>query len=244
MPKFMRGLKLSRLYYFEAVRPILDRCFPALRYSAAVIGWGSEVLGFDDEISTDHHWGPRLLLFLGEKDYPKLAKEISAALSGELPFLFRGYSTNFSEPEPNGVRHPVTINSGKVSHMVQCFTVRSFFEARLGIDPFRKMAISDWLTIPQQRLLEVTSGAVYHDGTGELEKVRRKFSYYPDDVWLYLLASQWKKISQEEAFVGRTGQLGDELGSRIIAARIVRELMLLSFLLERSYAPYSKWLGA
>src|SRR5688500_16271800 len=40
------------------------------------------------------------------------------------------------------------------------------------------------------------------------------------------------------------GEVGDELGSAIVPARLVRELMRLSFLLERSWALYSKWLGS
>jgi len=48
---------------------------------------------------------------------------------------------------------------------------------------------------------------------------------------------------QEEAFVGRCGDVGDDLGSRIVAARLVRDVMRLCFLLERRYAPYSKWFG-
>ena len=58
-----------------------------------------------------------------------------------------------------------------------------------------------------------------------------------------MLAVQWTRISEEEAFVGRTGHVGDELGSQIVAARLVREIIKLSFLIERTYAPYSKWLG-
>ena len=50
--------------------------------------------------------------------------------------------------------------------------------------------------------------------------------------------------AQEEAFVGRTAEVGDELGSRILTARIVRDLMRLCLLIERRYAPYSKWLGS
>ena len=50
-------------------------------------------------------------------------------------------------------------------------------------------------------------------------------------------------LAQEEAFVGRCGQVDDELGSAVVAARLVRELMRLCFLIEREYAPYSKWLG-
>jgi hypothetical protein len=208
-----------------------------------VIGWGSEVLGFDTSISRDHHWGPRLLLFLNPQDYSKLKNRISQSLSNNLPYEFMGYSTNFDEPEPNGVRHAVKTQRRPVNHMVQVFTLKSFFEARLKFDPAKKIEVTDWLTFPQQRLLELVSGKVYHDGLGELRKIRTRLKFYPRDVWLYLLAAQWKKISQEEAFVGRTGDVGDELGSQVVAARLVREIMKLAFLMERQYAPYSKWLG-
>ena len=73
--------------------------------------------------------------------------------------------------------------------------------------------------------------------------MRKTLAWYPDDVWLWLLACQWRRLDQEEAFVGRTAEVGDKLGSRILTARIVRDLMRLCFLLERRYAPYGKWLG-
>jgi len=63
-------------------------------------------------------------------------------------------------------------------------------------------------------------------------------------VWLWLLACQWRRIGREEPFVGRTAEVGDELGSRIVAARLVRDVMRMCFLQERRYAPYSKWLGS
>lgn len=43
--------------------------------------------------------------------------------------------------------------------------------------------------------------------------------------------------------MGRCGDVGDELGSRVIAARLVRDVMRLCFLMERTYAPYPKWFG-
>ena len=73
------------------------------------------------------------------------------------------------------------------------------------------------------------SGEVFHDGLGELRKIRWKLNYYPRDVWLYMLAAQWKRISQEEAFVGRAGDTGDELGSQVVAARMVREIIKRRF---------------
>lgn len=244
MPKFIPGLTLCRLFYHEEVRPILQKQFPRLRYSAGLIGWGSEVLGFDDPTSRDHHWGPRLLLFLDSRDHLRLKNKIHKALANGLPCEFLGYSTSYSEPDANGVRLPLKIVNGPVNHLVQTFTLGSFFEARLGFDPLQRITAIDWLTVPQQRLLEVVSGEIYHDGLRKLRRIRKKLKFYPNDVWLYLLAAQWSKISQEEAFVGRTGEIGDELGSRLVAARIVREIMKLAFLMEKQYAPYTKWLGS
>ena len=243
MPNFIPGLKLCKLFYKKEVRPILSKEFPRLRYSAALIGWGSEVLGFDTPISRDHHWGPRVLLFLNARDYLRFNDKISGILSDQLPYEFLGYSTNYSDADANGVRHAVEIESGPVHHMVQTFTLKSFFEARLGFDPSRKITVSIWLIVPQQRLLEVVSGEVYHDGLGKLRKTREKLKFYPKDVWLYLLAAQWTRISEEEAFVGRTGAVDDELGSRIVGARMVCEIMKLAFLMEKQYTPYTKWLG-
>jgi hypothetical protein len=37
--------------------------------------------------------------------------------------------------------------------------------------------------------------------------------------------------------------VGDEIGSQVIAARLVRDVMRLCFLIERRYAPYPKWFG-
>ena len=56
MTAFVSGLELSRQFYHRLVRPILHAEFPGLRHGAALPGRGSEVLGFDDEMSTDHDW--------------------------------------------------------------------------------------------------------------------------------------------------------------------------------------------
>ena len=60
---FIPGLELSRRFYWEAVRPVLEGSFGGLPHSAALIGPGSETLGFDDEMSTDHGWGAAAAAF-------------------------------------------------------------------------------------------------------------------------------------------------------------------------------------
>jgi len=69
LPPFIKGMELCERFYREAVRPLLDRYFPGVTHSAAKIDQGSEVLGFDTAQSRDHHWGPKVMLFVAEQDY-------------------------------------------------------------------------------------------------------------------------------------------------------------------------------
>ena len=243
MPNFIPGLKLSELFYQEAAAPILANLFPQISHSAALIGWGSEVLGYDDVQSSDHHWGPRFLLFLSPENHEKHKSAIAEALSNNLPRHFRGYSTSFGEPDKVGVRLPKETETGPVHHMIHIETIESFFGWYLGCNPSEPISAADWLSFSEHKLLAVTSGRVFHDGLGELEDVRRLFRYYPNDIWLYQLAAQWTKVFEEHEFVGRCGDVGDELGSMVIGARQIKNLMRLCFLLERKYVPYSKWFG-
>jgi hypothetical protein len=225
------------------VNPILGAEFPNLVYSAALIGYGSDVLGYDTERSTDHEWGPRLLLFLSRQDHLSLSAHISEHLRQSLPPMFRGYSTHFGEPDVEGIQIATAWEAGSVNHKIEIHTTRQYFSSWIGLDPTAELQSADWLTLPSHKLLEVTAGQVFHDGLHALEPIRAALAYYPRDVWLYLMASQWRRIAQQEAFVGRTAEVGDECGSMLLTAALVRDLMGLCFLIERRYAPYSKWLG-
>ena len=236
------AFELSERFYQEAVRPILAARFPDLGYSAAHLGHGSDVLGFDTDRSTDHGWGPKVTLFVAEADQPRYQEAIVRVLAETLPYELLGYPTHFAEPEVDGGRL-APIANGPISHGVRVATVRGFFTRLLGIDPSGEIDLIDWLVLPEQRLRAATAGRVFHDGLGALEPMRDKLRSFPRDVWLYRLACQWRRIEQEEPFVGRCGDVGDELGSRLIAARLVHDLMGLGFLMERTYAPYSKWFG-
>lgn len=244
MPDFIPGLELSHLFYTEAVKPVLDADFPDLRYDAAVIGSGSEVLGFDTEMSRDHHWGPRVMLFVSAEDHGRVADAINATMRKRLPYSIHGYFTSF-EPipdEPHILRFEAR-TEGEVNHRVSVEVLREMVRGYLGFDITADITPADWLSFPQQKLRTLTAGAVYHSGLGEVDAMRERLRYYPRDVWLYLMAAGWARIGQEEPFMGRTGDVGDELGSRVLAARLIRDGMMLAFLIERVYAPYSKWFG-
>lgn len=232
-PVFVPGLQLAREFYTAAVSPLLAEQFPRLPYAAALLGPGSEVAGLDTQRSPDHDWGPRLQIFLADEDGPR-AVTVADMLASRLPRSFRGYPVAF----------PVTREPGGTArHRVEVTGLGAWLVPRLGFDPRRAVTLLDWLATPAQRLAEFTGGEVFHDGPGELARARASLAWYPRDVWLYLLACQWQRIGQEESFPGRCAEVGDDLGSVVVTARLARDLMRLCLLLHRRYPPYSKWLG-
>jgi hypothetical protein len=145
---------LAERFYREAVRPILDTQCPDLRHSAALIGGGSEVLGFDTSVSSDHHWGPRVMLFLGESDHLQYAESVRETLRQHLPHTFLDWPTNFAEPNPHdhGVQLLQATTSGPVNHRVEVLTLRGFWLDYLGFDLREPLDPCDWLTFPSQKL--------------------------------------------------------------------------------------------
>jgi hypothetical protein len=240
--RFIPGLALSQALYEEAVGPILAAAYPNLRHSAALIGQGSEVLGYDTPRSMDHDWGPRLLLFLAPEDHAALRTEMDELLRLELPHAIRGIPTNLAITGADSTCAPAP-QGEPTDHGVIVHTIQGLCQHALGFDALGKIRPQDWLGVPQQTLLSLTAGRVFHDGLGELEGIRERLAFYPRDVWLYMLAAQWGRIGQECHFMGRCGQVGDDLGSRLVATRLVKDLMRLCFLMERRYAPYIKWFG-
>ena len=244
MPPFIPGLELSRRLYAELVRPLLDGHFPGLPHAAALIGYGSEVLGFDTEMSTDHAWCPRVLLLLRDED-ASLAEPIKTMLGRALPREFMGFplDTIAVEGEP-GVFWMRADHDGPVEHKVTPATLRGFIQENLNWDISQPLTPTDWLSISSQVLGTITAGAVYFDNIGELTALRARLVWYPRDVWLYLLAAGWARIGQEQHLMPRAGFVGDELGSALIGSRLARDVMSLCFLMEKQYAPYPKWFGS
>ena len=231
MPAFVPGIELAHDYWFEVVAPILDPYLPRAERAAALLAEGSDVLGFDTEQSTDHGWGPKVFVFADGLDRPA-RRNLIDTVEHAIPDTFRGYPTRYPRRDDAPIRHQVLFTS-----------VAEEFDRRLGCDPRAPMHASDWLRIPTQHLRALTAGAVFEDGPGAVTAARHNLTWYPDAVWLYVLGCQWQRIAQEEAFAGRCAQVGDDAGSAVVTARLVRDVMRLGFLIEREYAPYSKWLG-
>jgi len=226
------GLDRAAAFYAAAVAPVVERRIARERYSAALIGWGSEVLGLDDDRSTDHNWGPRLQLFLPDDSGSAELTALTAELAAGLPETFGGRPVRY-ELTTDPVARP----------RVEVTTRSSWFRSQAGFDPLAAIGLPEWLGVPMWRLAELTAGRVFHDGPGELTRTRAAIAWYPDDLWRWVLAAQWQRIGQEEAFPGRCAERGDRLGAAVLTARLAREVMRVWLLMGRVYPPYAKWFG-
>jgi hypothetical protein len=216
------------LYYDRVVGPAIAARWPGLPHAAGRLGSGSEVLGFDDDMSRDHDFGLRVNLLVP----PGVTRQIDAYLDAVLPDVFDGFPTRFA-----------TTWDPRVRHRVQVDDVRTFVASRTGISVAEPLSVPDWLSLTGQAVLEVTAGPVFADTAGDLTSARRRLDWYPDDLWAYVVATDWARIAQELPFVGRTADRGDDLGSRVIASRLVSVASHLAHLLERRWPPYAKWAG-
>src|SRR5260370_41799693 len=135
---FICGLQGGGEVYAEGVRPLVAEEFAGLRYSAALVGRGSEVLGWDSQRSTDHNWVPRLQLVL-PADAGPVPGEMTAMLARRLPESFLGYPTVFAD---------VTDLQGGARHWVQAARLGPWLEDHLGVDASHGLGWRDWLAIP------------------------------------------------------------------------------------------------
>jgi hypothetical protein len=225
------GAEVARGFFADVVEPLLGQAMPGLAYAAARLGSGSDVLGLDDEMSRDHDWGCRLTLLVDEEARDQVPR-ISRLLEERLPGQFGELP----------VRFPVTWDPS-ASHNVEVATVTDFAASRLGVNPAGGLSALDWLTVTGQSVLEVTAGPVFTDRTRALAAIRAMLAWYPPDVERYVLAAGWQRLCQLLAMVGRTAEAGDELGSRLLSARLAQDLLWLAFTLSQRWAPYAKWRG-
>lgn len=219
----MSGLDLAEAFYRRVLTPLVS-----VSHAACLVGEGSEVLGFDTARSQDHEWGPRAQVFVAEEH----VAAVRARIGEGLPPRFEGFDTAW-----------FSLAAGTVAHHVEVTTIDDWIIRTIGRDPRAGMDAAAWLGTPQQQLLHVTAGRVFHDDTGELTRLRDLLRWYPDEVWAWVMLSGWHLIGAAEPMRGRCLESGDALGVRLLTAKLCRLAMELAYLQERRYRPYDKWFG-
>lgn len=225
----MKGLELSERYYLEIGRPFLEKYYPEYlpRIAAGLVGDGSECLGYDDEISRDHDFGPGFCLWLDTEDYETIGTELQEAYQ-TLPKEFMGFSARKISPYGND--------------RIGVMDIRGFYNRYIGREQPPRSLIR-WLSLPEDKLASVTSGRVFEDSYGLFSEIRHALSYYPEDVRIKKVAAKAAKIAQSGQYnYGRCMQRGDVVAASLALSEFVQHTISLIYLLNHTYTPYYKWM--
>jgi hypothetical protein len=226
----VKAMDLGRAFFQEVVRPAMEKVCPQLLDRAACgrFGLGSECLGLDDAISQDHHWGPRVDIMLPEKVFQQDAQELMAKVASEFPKDFRGYKLESGHVGGAGLS-PEGMDS---------FLMRSVGRTTAP------QTNQDWLDIPEEDIIHVINGEVWHDGLGDFTRLREAYlAYYPDEVWKRRIAHWCRYCSGMGLYGMHRAVLRKNYPYAFTAlGRTMKLTMELTFLLNRTYFTYDKWL--
>lgn len=243
----MKGLQLSEKFYFEIVKPLIEINFPNLinRFAGGLIGYGSDILEYDDELSRDHEWGPRCHIWLLDEDYIKYAQDIQNVLQEQIPLEYNGFYTMFRYSDT----YMALVTSDKREESfphIAITTVKRHMHIQFGIEKHDNeymLTDTEWLCIPEQKLIELTKGKVFDDKIGDITQVREKFKYYPEHIRRYKMAYCWEQIDDMN-LISLDYKRGNLIGANVILNRIIENIVRLTYLYNSQYyAGYLKWFG-
>lgn len=221
----IKGLDLCEAFYHQFGEPMIDQQFADIKPYMAIglAGMGSDCLGYDDEISHDHDFGPGFCIWLPKHIYQQYGQAIQKAYD-ELPLEFMGIPR---------------ITSRQGEHRVGVFEVESFFEQFLRQIP---QTLEDWLYADENALLACTNGRIFEDHYGKVTEIRKYLSYYPEDVRIKKIARAIAKMAQSGQYnYARCMQRHDEVAAGLALYEFIDQTLSVVYLLNKKYKPYYKW---
>ena len=225
-----KGLELSKKYYTDYGRQIFENRFKSImeRVAVGLVGPGSECLGFDDEHSRDHDWGPGFCLWLTLEDFQQYGEEFQDCYDS-LSKTFNGFG-------PRKVSQGETDREGPM-------VIRNFYRRYTGLTQ-PPQTLEQW-NIPSQNMVLCTNGEIFFDPLGIFSKWRNTLlEFYPEDLRLKKISDCCMHAGQAGQYNWQRGILRDDPFS-ISTAKIKfsTEILKMIFLLNKHYAPYYKWLS-
>ena len=225
----MRGMELSKDYYFQYGVPMILEQYRDYekRIAAGLVGEGSECFGFDDEISTDHDFGPSFCLWLTDLDYLKIGKQLIASYDG-LPKEYKGYIRNTSS------RGAGRVGVHRIGEFYKRFT-------GMEVEPHN---LKEWIFIPEENLAAVTNGEVFRDDLGEFTKIRKALlNYYPEDIRIKKIGLRASAMAQSGQYnYSRCMRRGETVAARQSVDEFIRSSISMIYLLNKRYKPFYKWM--
>lgn len=225
----MNGLEISKKFYFEYGKPMLESEFPDKIYEIAVgvAGEGSECLGYDDELSRDHDFDAGFCMWITKEAEKEYGFKLERAYA-KLPKEFMGVKRQTVAPAGGNRRGVIVIDD--------------FYTRLLGANSAPD-SIKRWLYTPSSSLRAAVSGEVYRDDLGKFSEIRDILKKgYPEDI-------RRKKISAHAALMAQSGtynyermiKRGETGAASLALFEFVKHAVSVIYLLNNVYEPFYKW---
>lgn len=202
------------------------------RIAVGIVGEGSDCFGFDDEISKDHDYGLGFCMWLTDSDYEEIGRELQIE-----------YEKLFLHLEESNA-----IQKEHLSERRGVYKIDEFYEKLLQIKPQEEhrflKTVGEWLSVEENKLALCVNGCVFRDDMGVFTSVREYIrAYYPERVWHIRLAEQIHIFSQNAQYnYARMMARRDDTTPQICVMQAVKAAMSVVYLLNKTYAPYYKWM--
>ena len=224
----MKGMELAKAYFEEYGIPMIETKFSQYQgqIAAGLVGEGSECLGYDDEFSQDHDFGPGFCIWIPEALYREIGESLQAAYDN-LPKSYRGF-TRYQTPQAD--------------KRVGVFALERFYQKYTGLTHAPKDNM-EWFRIPESFLATAVNGRVFRDPLGTFSQIRNALrDFYPQDVLK-------KKLAARAAIMAQSGQYnyprcmkrGDSCAAYLACGEFVRAALSAVYLLNERYMPFYKW---
>lgn len=227
--KKLTGMELCEKYFNAFVLPVIERSFTELKNDIAIgmFGEGSECLGFDDEISKDHDWGPGLVIVcnssVSEDDFKKLE-----AMYNNLPKTYMG-TTRIATVEGQ--------------NRVGVIRYEELLNRTIGISYLPKKN-EEWQNIADENAVLLINGKVFMDKSGFLNNARAHMEFKePFNIYFNKLAYQLELMAKHGQYAyKRAFDRGDAVAAIVAKSEFVKAFLRAVHLLCKCKAPYDKWL--
>lgn len=225
---FVSGLELSKRFYEECGKPMLEKEFSEFipHMAIGLVGEGSDCMGFDDETSRDHDWGPGFCIFIPERLEAEIGERLRASYDA-LPARFQGFKRT---------------NTAQGKERCGVFTIEGFYRKYAGYNP--EDGSFDWRGLEDVSFLAATDGEVFADPEGKFSEIRETLrAGFPEEIRFLKLAEDCAKISQTGQYnYFRMLSRGDRMTADAMLMECTRHVCRLWHHLCNAYAPHDKWL--
>lgn len=224
----MKGMELSKAYFEEYGREMIEKQFPEYKQyiAAGLVGEGSECLGFDDEFSRDHDFGPGFCIWIPESIYVQVGGQMQQAYDS-LPKSYKGYAR---------------VQTAQGGGRVGVLSIEQFYRKFTGLPRAPKDNL-EWLRIPERFLATAVNGQVFCDFQGVFSQIRSTLrDFYPEDVLKKKLAARTAIMAQSGQYnYPRSMKRGDSCAAWLACGEFVKAALSAVYLLNGRYMPFYKW---